>query len=145
MKIVRQSVTTMMTGQDSKMTTIQVVPFFTIFNVLDIENTSDFVEKTCRIVSSFTAPNSCSTWPTSGSTTCTGISRLKPLNRTMSISDTNNCQALCMKEIKNKTRGCCYLGEALGCFWKEDGYAEKIASTKNQIAVTCGSKQHRLN
>ena len=93
----------------------------------------------------FLIPNNCSAWPTSGSTTCTGSSRLKPLNRTMSISDTNNCQALCIKEIKEKTRGCCYLGETLGCFWREGGYAEKIASTKNQMAVTCGGKQHRLN
>ena len=77
----------------------------------------------------------CTFWPASTNVGCTGPGDFKALDKTMNISMTANCEALCVQE---RETGCCNLGDQSGCYWK-NGEPPGLQSNSTQMSksVAC--------
>ena len=76
--------------------------------------------------------NSCSPWPESRTFGCSGGGAWKLLDNSMTYSDTESCERLCLIQ---KGKGCCFLRSGHGCYWNMGG----ISSNKERIgiSITC--------
>ena len=78
----------------------------------------------------------CSTWPTTSIYGCTvSGGDWELLDNSLLESDSTICETKC---ISKGTHGCCYLGNALGCWWKQGSDVSQDESDSG-IAVTCGT------
>ena len=82
-----------------------------------------------------TLARTCSPWPESQKFGCTSGGDWKELDASMSLSDLESCEELCVME---HGFGCCYLKNGLGCYWKPRGYSVSLP-TSTGISVTCES------
>ena len=75
----------------------------------------------------------CSDWPSSPNYGCTKAYDWTPLDFTMNITDTAECEFLCRQQGQN---GCCHLGQ-YGCHWVHEAVALFVVNDTSSIAVNC--------
>ena len=76
----------------------------------------------------------CSTWPESEIYGCLADGdSWKSLDSSMDTSKTSACEELCMAQFED---GCCFLGNAYGCWWK-GGAGVSSDDSDTSISVKC--------